>query len=86
MQDDRLHVDGNAAAGLLREIFGREMTSDEATCADCGKTNAVGALTTYTSVMGTMLRCPGCDAALVRVMHIRNRYCVDRNTRFGEPG
>ena len=35
-------LDGNRAAGLLREIFGREMTVAVATCASCGAVAPIG--------------------------------------------
>ena len=36
MRDNDLRLDGNAAGGLLNEIFPFEMTAAEATCAGCG--------------------------------------------------
>ena len=36
-------LDGNAAGGILHEIFPFEMTLVQATCANCGKTNVVAA-------------------------------------------
>src|ERR1700744_5394636 len=35
-------LDGNGAAGLLQEIFGREMTVAVATCASCGAVAPIG--------------------------------------------
>jgi Family of unknown function (DUF6510) len=32
---------------------------------------------------GTVVRCPGCDNALIRLVHDRKRYLVDlRGTRY----
>ena len=70
-------LDGNAAAGMLQEIFPFEMTTVEATCAGCGQMNAVGALMVYKHGMGTIVRCPSCDTALIRVAKIRERYWLD---------
>ena len=42
MQDNDLRLDGNAAGGLLNEIFPFEMTAAEATCGGCGATRPVG--------------------------------------------
>ena len=36
MADSDLRLDGNAAGGLLNEIFPFEMTTAQATCAGCG--------------------------------------------------
>jgi hypothetical protein len=39
---DNTTLDGNAAGGILREIFPFEMTLAEGTCAHCGSTRVVG--------------------------------------------
>ena len=70
-------LDGNAAAGTLQEIFPFEMTLVQATCTGCGTTNAIGALAVYMHGMGTVIRCPSCDTALIRVAHIQGRYWLD---------
>jgi hypothetical protein len=70
-------LDGNAAAGILQEIFPFEMTTVEATCARCGQMNVVGALMVYKHGMGTIVRCPSCDTALIRVAKARGRYWLD---------
>jgi hypothetical protein len=70
-------LDGNAAAGLLNEIFPFEMTAAEATCAGCGATRPVGEQLLYRHGMGSVLRCAGCDTPLMRVTHIRGRYRLD---------
>ncbi|HLW02433.1 MAG TPA: DUF6510 family protein [Ktedonobacterales bacterium] len=70
-------LDGNAAAGALQEIFPFEMTTADATCAGCGQINVVGALVVYKHGMGTIVRCPSCDTALIRVAKTRGRYWLD---------
>jgi hypothetical protein len=70
-------LDGNAAAGILQEIFPFEMTLVQATCTACGTTNAIGALAVYMHGMGTVVRCPVCDTALIRVVHAKDRYWLD---------
>ena len=70
-------LDGNAAAGMLQEIFPFEMTTVEATCAGCSQINVVGALMVYKHGMGTIVRCPSCDTALIRVAKTRGRYWLD---------
>lgn len=54
-------LDGNAAGGILQEIFPFEMTTVQATCTGCGTTGAIGTLTVYMHGMGTVVRCPACD-------------------------
>ena len=70
-------LDGNAAAGILQAIFPFEMTLVQATCAGCGTTNAIGATAAYIHGMGTVIRCPSCDTALIRVAHVKGRYFLD---------
>jgi Family of unknown function (DUF6510) len=70
-------LDGNAAAGILQEIFPFEMTLAQATCAGCGTTDAIGALAVYMYGMGTVIRCPSCDTVLIRVAQAKGRYFLD---------
>ena len=70
-------LDGNAAAGMLQAIFPFDMTLVQATCMGCGTTNALGATAAYMHGMGTILRCPSCDTALIRIVHVRERYLLD---------
>ncbi len=65
--DDPFRLDGNAAAGVLREVFAVEMTTASCTCAACGRVSAVGGLLLYGGAMGTVLRCPGCGALVLCV-------------------
>jgi Family of unknown function (DUF6510) len=70
-------LDGNAAGGILHAIFPFEMTDVQATCTGCGTTAAVGALAAYIHGMGTVVRCPVCDTALIRVVHAKGYYWLD---------
>jgi Family of unknown function (DUF6510) len=70
-------LDGNAAAGILQEIFPYEMTMAQITCTDCGATMAMGATAAYMHGMGTVLRCPVSDTVLIRVAQIKGRYFLD---------
>jgi hypothetical protein len=77
MADTDLALDGNAAAGLLATIFAVEMTTAVTVCDGCGATGPLGGLVVYASPMGTVIRCPGCDAVLLRIAEIRGRYRLD---------
>ena len=77
MNDNDLRLDGNAAGGLLNEVFLFEMTAAEATCGGCRAVRPIGALILYRHGMGAILRCPACDAALTRITHIRGCYRLD---------
>jgi hypothetical protein len=71
------HLDGNAAAGDLSEVFTLEATSARATCAGCGATGAVAEAHVYEPGMGTVLRCPDCDAVLLRLVHARGEIRME---------
>ena len=77
MHGDELRLDGNAAAGLLSELFMGELTSATLTCANCDARGPVGAMHLYDRGPGTVLRCPSCTAVLMRVTRIRGRLLAD---------
>ena len=70
-------LDGNAAGGILQEIFPFEMTIVQTTCTGSGVTNAIGELAGYMHGMGTVLRCPSCGTVLIRIVHVRGRHFLD---------
>ena len=75
-------LDGNAIGGLLAELFGLEMTIAVSTCDGCGQVDVVAELAVYTRAPGIVVRCPGCDNVLMRVVRTRDRYLLDlRGTR-----
>ena len=77
MSDADLRLDANAAAGLLAEIFAFDITTAECVCGGCNATGPVGKLVAYGMAMGVILRCPGCDNALIRVSHLSSGYWID---------
>ena len=77
MENADLKLDGNAAAGELREIFGAEMTVVRATCAACGAVREMGALSLYVHAPGTVFRCASCEAVLVRIVRTEERVWLD---------
>jgi hypothetical protein len=77
MDDNDLRLDGNAAGGLLHEVFPFEMTAAATTCSGCGAIKPVGELMLYGRGMGAILRCAGCDVALIRITRIRRCYRLD---------
>ena len=77
MKDSDLRLDGNAAGGLLNEIFPFEMTTAEGTCRGCGRIRPLGELMLYRHGMGEILRCAVCHTALIRITHIRECYRID---------
>jgi hypothetical protein len=77
MLDTDLRLDGNAAAGLLGQLFAVEATTVLVTCASCGADGAVGSVHVYDRGPGTVLRCPACSAVLMRFSQIRGRLFAD---------
>jgi hypothetical protein len=77
MRQSDLKLDGNAIAGLLREIFTMEMTTAQSTCAGCGKVHAVGRVDVYLNAPGAVVRCPACEQVLMRIVHAPGRYWLD---------
>ena len=76
-EGDTARLDGNAAAGILSEIFVSDVTVARATCANCGINRPLGALLVYAHGMGTIMRCPDCDAAVLRVARTRAHLQLD---------
>ncbi len=70
-------LDGNGVAGMLRDVFGTEMTNVAATCASCGAVAPVGESAVYTGGPGTVIRCRTCAAVLAVITQIRGMNCVD---------
>jgi hypothetical protein len=73
---DALKLDGNAAAGLLQEIFMAEITTARGVCSGCSAVEPVGAVSLYSGA-GIVLRCPHCDTVLVKVVTDGARIWLD---------
>jgi hypothetical protein len=70
-------VDGNAAAGVLSEVFATEMTVAVTTCASCGARAQIARLRAYLQAPGVVLRCATCDAAQIRLVRGPDRAWLD---------
>jgi hypothetical protein len=70
-------LDGNAAAGVLRELFAFEVTTARVTCGGCGKSATVAEAVVYGGTMGAILRCRNCDTAVLRLVHTPQGYWLD---------
>ena len=60
-------LDGNAAGGLLREVFAFDATAARMTCSGCTRIVPMGELRLYAIELGAIVRCPSCDEAVVRI-------------------
>jgi hypothetical protein len=58
-------LDGNAAAGILFEAYGREMTAEVGSCTSCGNTGPLAEAMAFLHAPGTVLRCRRCQAVLM---------------------
>jgi hypothetical protein len=77
MDSSDLVLDGNAAAGALEELFGREVTTAAGVCAGCGAEHAVGELVVYAHAPGIVIRCRSCESVMIRLVRTRERLFVD---------
>lgn len=74
---DARRLDGNAAAGILSELFVSDLTTARAKCAGCNETQAIGALLVYGHGMGMVVRCPHCDGVILRVARTPTHMWLD---------
>ena len=76
MQDHDLRLDGNAAAGLLQDVFVHEITGARGACAGCGSIGEIGGQHLYMAPRspGAVLRCSTCDSILMVVVKADGRF------------
>jgi hypothetical protein len=72
-----LMLDGNAVAGLMQQIFGRDMTMARTRCAGCASEAAMGALVAFVRGPGVVLRCPACRAMIARIVETPAAVYID---------
>lgn len=77
MDEAGLRLDGNAAAGLLADVFSTEMTICWATCAHCGAQDQVGRLVVYMHAPGTVFRCTVCGKVVLRIVQGQQKIWLD---------
>lgn len=70
-------LDGNAAAGLLRELFCLDVTSGTFSCGGCGVAARVGETRLYGGPMGAIFRCAHCDTAVISLVRTPAGYWLD---------
>lgn len=62
------HVDGNALAGALSEVFRFEPTMARGRCTSCGDIAVLAEGMLYGGEQGLVLRCRTCDSVLLVVV------------------
>lgn len=71
------HVDGNAAAGVLSELFRFDMTSASGRCAGCGDLSVLARGLVWETPMGVVLRCGHCGDVLVTIVERDGTCWID---------
>ena len=83
-------LDGNAVAGPFAQIFGTDVTTVMVTCAGCRASAPFAEQSAFLGGPGAVLRCPGCDHLLARVVETRNELWLEMSGsaswRFRMPG
>jgi len=70
-------LDGNAAGGILGDLFAIEITAATLICEGCGAFAQVGAASVYGGRMGVILRCRDCGKAMLRMARTRAGLRLD---------
>lgn len=70
-------LDGNAVAGMLRELFAFDVTVASLDCAGCGSTAELGGVRVFGGAMGAIFRCIHCDTAMLRVVRQPDGFTLD---------
>ena len=76
MDETQLRLDGNAAAGIVREVFVHELSAARGACASCGAIAQMGSqhLYMYPRSPGAVMRCATCQDVLLVFVHAGGRY------------
>ena len=74
---EEMRVDGNAVAGMLREVFAMEATVALVSCAHCGSAGAIGEAEVYVHAPGVVMRCPACTEVVMRFARVHGRLVAD---------
>ncbi|MBH0776942.1 DUF6510 family protein [Nocardia bovistercoris] len=64
---DDIHVDGNALAGPLSEVFVGDVTVCACRCGACGATEPLARAMVYLNGPGAVVRCASCSAIVLRL-------------------
>jgi hypothetical protein len=70
-------LDGNAAAGDLRQVFAVDVTAATGKCAGCGQTATLGQAQLYAQAPGLVVRCGNCESVLLRLVSSPDRTWLD---------
>jgi hypothetical protein len=77
MMTEPTHVDGNAAGGAFADVLGFDVTTAILTCAGCGRVGAFAENHVYHRGPGIVVRCPGCEDVLARLVQTPTDVWLD---------
>jgi hypothetical protein len=70
-------LDGNAAAGVLADVFATDVTVASVRCAGCERVCSLAQTRMFGPEPGLVLRCPACEAVLLRLVRLPDRSVLD---------
>jgi hypothetical protein len=71
------HLDGNAVAGVLGDVFAVDVTAAAGCCDGCGAVSVLAEARVYVDAPGAVVRCAGCGSVLMRVVTAPGRTWLD---------
>jgi len=69
--------DGDAAARDLSQLFGTDTTHVSGPCLSCGDQVVIAEAHAFLGGPGTVLRCPGCESVLLRMVRSPERTWLE---------
>ncbi|MEO7981484.1 MAG: DUF6510 family protein [Sporichthyaceae bacterium] len=70
-------LDGNSVGGVLGQVFAVDVTAAVGRCNGCGRSAVMAETRVYVDAPGTVVRCAGCEAVLLRVVQSGDRTWLD---------
>jgi hypothetical protein len=71
------HLDGNAAAGELSNLFAVDVTAAKGQCSHCGGVKPFAQARLYVGGPGLVARCADCENVLLRLVKAQQRVLLD---------
>jgi hypothetical protein len=71
------HLDGNALAGPLSEMFSADMTMATGRCAGCGDVSPLALAMVYLKPNTFIVRCHICDSVLMTLIQSKTKNRID---------
>jgi hypothetical protein len=75
-RDTMAHLDGNALAGRLADLFAFDPTIASMRCRNCGAVSMLATAMVYLDAMGAVARCVHCDDVLLTLVENGDRVWI----------